>query len=266
MSDENKYLNYPGLTYYNGKVMAAIDQKINNQAVKYTEVQGLTAEQQAVARANIGAGTGTGSVTSVGVANAENGGIAVSGSPITTNGTITIGLQEGYGDTKNPYGSKSQNLILASPNGAQGAPIFRALVANDIPSLDASKINSGTFDSTRIPDLSGTYISRDILIAKGDIIYASAAGTPSILTAGADGKFLTLSNGVPVWGDTTSANNGILTLKAGNNIKTFGANQATNETFEITAADLGITGPMEFVGISITDPQTSGATVAGHTT
>ena len=37
------------------------------------------------------AGMGTGSVTSVGVQNATNGGISVSGSPITSSGTITIG-------------------------------------------------------------------------------------------------------------------------------------------------------------------------------
>lgn len=36
-------------------------------------------------------GVGTGTVTSVGVSNATNGGLSVSGSPITTNGTITIG-------------------------------------------------------------------------------------------------------------------------------------------------------------------------------
>ena len=36
-------------------------------------------------------GTGGGTVTSVTVSNAEDGGLTVSGSPITTSGTITIG-------------------------------------------------------------------------------------------------------------------------------------------------------------------------------
>lgn len=53
----------------------------------------------------------------------------------TTNKTITINLADAYGDTKNPYGNKAANLVLASPNGSTGAPQFRALVAADIPDL-----------------------------------------------------------------------------------------------------------------------------------
>ena len=53
----------------------------------------------------------------------------------TTNKTITVNLADAYGDTKNPYGNKAANLVLASPNGSTGAPQFRALVAADIPDL-----------------------------------------------------------------------------------------------------------------------------------
>ena len=51
----------------------------------------------------------------------------------------TISLADAYGDTKNPYGSKTRNYVLAAPNGSAGNPSFRALVAADIPSLAASK-------------------------------------------------------------------------------------------------------------------------------
>lgn len=77
----------------------------------------------------------SGTVTSVAIANASNGGLSISGSPITSSGTITIGLDTAYGDTKNPYGSKTANYVLAAPNGSAGVPTFRALVAADIPSL-----------------------------------------------------------------------------------------------------------------------------------
>jgi microcystin-dependent protein len=59
--------------------------------------------------------------------------LTVTGSPLTSNGTITLGLA-----------SQNQNLVFTSPDGSAGSPTFRALVANDIPNLDASKINSGT--------------------------------------------------------------------------------------------------------------------------
>ena len=52
----------------------------------------------------------------------------------------TISLANSYGDTKNPYASKTANYVLAAPNGSAGQPTFRALVSADIPSLAISKI------------------------------------------------------------------------------------------------------------------------------
>ena len=45
--------------------------------------------------------------------------------------------------------SAAANRVFASPNGAVGAPGFRALVANDVPSLPAGKITSGTLPVAR---------------------------------------------------------------------------------------------------------------------
>jgi hypothetical protein len=78
-------------------------------------------------RSAIGAGTGDGTVTSV------------SGtSPVASSGgaTPTISLSSAYGDTQNPYASKTANFFLAAPNGSSGAPTFRAIVAADIPTLN----------------------------------------------------------------------------------------------------------------------------------
>lgn len=67
-------------------------------------------------------GSGFGTVTSVGLSLPAI--FSVSGSPVTTSGTLSATLA-----------SQSQNLVWASPNGAPGLPTFRALVAGDIPSL-----------------------------------------------------------------------------------------------------------------------------------
>ena len=59
-------------------------------------------------------------------------------SPVVSSGGATpaISLASGYGDTQNPYASKTANNFLAAPNGTIGAPIFRSIVAADIPTLN----------------------------------------------------------------------------------------------------------------------------------
>jgi hypothetical protein len=64
---------------------------------------------------------------------------SVTGSaPIASSGgnTPAISLASNYGDTQNPYASKTANYVLAAPNGSSGAPTFRAIVAADIPTLN----------------------------------------------------------------------------------------------------------------------------------
>ena len=59
-------------------------------------------------------------------------------SPVVSSGGATpaISLAASYGDTQNPYASKTANFFLASPNGSAGVPTFRAVVAADIPTLN----------------------------------------------------------------------------------------------------------------------------------
>ena len=64
---------------------------------------------------------------------------SVSGtSPVASSGGATpaISLAANYGDTQNPYASKTANFVLAAPNGSAGAPTFRVIVAADIPTLN----------------------------------------------------------------------------------------------------------------------------------
>jgi hypothetical protein len=65
-------------------------------------------------------------------------------SPVASSGGATpaISLAANYGDTQNPYASKTANFVLAAPNGSAGAPTFRAVVAADIPTLNQSTTGS----------------------------------------------------------------------------------------------------------------------------
>lgn len=70
-----------------------------------------------------------GTVTSVGLAAPSF--LTVTGSPVTSSGTLTLALA-----------SQTANSFFAAPNGAAGTPSFRAMVAADVPSLAISKITS----------------------------------------------------------------------------------------------------------------------------
>ena len=87
----------------------------------------------------------------------------------TTTLNTTISLADAYGDTKNPYGSKTAGYVLAAPQNAAGAPSFRQLSSVDIKPLltktydaytiSASDSNNGIifFGTVSIDDTSQYY-------------------------------------------------------------------------------------------------------------
>ena len=74
----------------------------------------------------------TGTVTSITLTQGTGISIGSSGTAITTSGTRTISLADNYGDTKNPYASKTARYVLAAPANAAGVPSFRALTNADV--------------------------------------------------------------------------------------------------------------------------------------
>jgi hypothetical protein len=140
-------------------------------------------------RTAIGAGTGNGTVTSV-----------TGTSPVVSSGGTTpaISLATGYGDTQNPYASKTANFFLAAPNGTAGAPTFRAVVAADIPTLNqnttgtASNVtgtvaiaNGGTGETTRqaaMDALAGAVTSGQYLRGNGTDVVMSAIQAADVPT------------------------------------------------------------------------------------
>ena len=77
----------------------------------------------------------TGTVSSVALA--LPGEFTISGSPVTTTGTLT-----------GAWASQSQNLFFASPNGSTGTPGFRAFVAADLNTVVVPVANGGQGTAT----------------------------------------------------------------------------------------------------------------------
>lgn len=85
-----------------------------------------------------------GSVTSVALS-LPSSVFSVSGSPVTSTGTLT-----------GSFTSQAANTVFAAPNGSAGTPSFRTLVAADIPSLSANYIqNISTGTQTASFSISG---------------------------------------------------------------------------------------------------------------
>jgi hypothetical protein len=91
-------------------------------------------------------------------------------SPVVSSGGTTpaISLATAYGDTLNPYASKTANFILAAPNGSPGVPTFRAMVAADVPALAYVTSVSGTGTVNGIT-LTGTVTSSGNLTLGGTL-------------------------------------------------------------------------------------------------
>ena len=124
-----------------------------------------------------------GSITSI------TAGTGLSGGTITTSGTIA--LATAYGDTINPYASKTANYVLASPDGLAGTPSFRALVANDLPTIPVSKGGTGqttyTDGQLLIGNSTGNTLTKATLTAGTGISITNGSGAITIATTGTAG-------------------------------------------------------------------------------
>lgn len=116
--------------------------------------------------------------------------------PVVSSGGATpaISLAASYGDTQNPYASKTANFVLAAPNGAAGVPTFRAVVAADIPTLNQNTTGTasnvtGTVAIANGGTGQGTYTNGQLLIGNttgGTLEKATlTAGTGITVTNGA---------------------------------------------------------------------------------
>lgn len=106
----------------------------------------------------------------------------VSGSPITSSGTLSAALA-----------NQTAATVFAAPSGATGAPTFRALVASDIPTLTASKISDFAttaqgyrLDQFAVPTADVSFNSRK-LTSLADPTNAQDAATKAYVDAARSG-------------------------------------------------------------------------------
>ncbi|MGH9344679.1 MAG: hypothetical protein ACRD19_13080, partial [Terriglobia bacterium] len=102
----------------------------------------------------------------------------VSGSPVTSSGALSAA-----------FASQSANLVLASPNGASGAPSFRALTLSDIPTISFSNLSGtaslGQLPSINFSNLAGTAADSQLASAYSGVGTCASGQFVSALTRNA---------------------------------------------------------------------------------
>ena len=137
--------------------------------------------------------------------------------PVASSGGATpaISLAANYGDTQNPYASKTANFVLATPDGLSGVPIFRAIVAADIPTLNQNTTGTAAGLSATLVVGSGgtgaaTFTANNVLLGNGTSAF-------QVVAPGTAGNVLT-SNGT-TWVSSSGGGGaqGFITMATGGN-------------------------------------------------
>ena len=146
-------------------------------------------------------------------------------SPVVSSGGATpaISLAASYGDTQNPYASKTANYILAAPNGTAGVPTFRAIVAADIPTLNQNTTgtaanvtgtvaigNGGTGQTTA----SAAFNALSPITTAGDLILGNGTNSATRLGIGANGYVLTSNGTTASWAAASSSSGTVTSVAA----------------------------------------------------
>lgn len=208
-----------------------------------------------------GAANGRGSVTSVALALPSD--YAVTGSPITTFGTLTAARV-----------SQPQGLFLASPSAGAGVPVYRGIAVPDVPVLNQPTTGNAA-TATTASNLAGG--------AAGDIPYQDGAGSTLFLPNGTAGQILTSQGGAaaPTWSAAQSGGSpifsaGVPALSSWTTFNFTGASTAEGTVTNGTTTALSVVGMLNgpgtdnLQGIYLTAPtapyRIAAAVVRNHST
>lgn len=194
--------------------------------------------------------TNVGNAVTVNIPSGGGGVTAVTATtPVVATGTTTpvISLASNYGDTQNPYGSKTANNILAAPNGTAGVPTFRAIVGADIPTLNQN--TTGT----------AANVTGIVALANG----GTGTATPSLVA----GTNITITGSFPNQTIAASGAAGAVTqIVAGTNVTISPAGGTGIVTINSSGGGGGSTGLQSAVYSSLFSFYTSNALTASNTT
>ena len=174
-----------------------------------TNTGGTGAHTHAVSGLTTSNLSATAGITNAQLANSTISGIALGGnlntltisSPLSGtsyNGSaaVSIGLSAGYGDTQNPYASKTAKHFLAAPNAANGLPSFRAIVASDIPALSYAD-TSHTHGNITNAGAIGTTANLPVITTTSGVLTTGSFGTAANTFAqGNDSRFGVTTNAI----------------------------------------------------------------------
>lgn len=227
----------------NANLTAGTGVSITNGASSVTIANTGVTQATAGTGISVSAGTGNVTITNTGVT-------SVTGtSPVASSGGATpaISLASGYGDTQNPYASKTANNFLAAPNGTAGVPTFRAIVAADIPTLNQNTTGTAS-------NVTGT-----VAIANGGTGATTAPNARTNLGATTVGSNLfTLTNPSAVTFPRFNADNTVSALDAATFRSAIGAGTGNG-----TVTSVGGTGTVNGITLSGTVTSSGNLTLGG---
>ena len=131
-------------------------------------------------------------------------------SPVASSGGTTpaISLSAGYGDTLNPYASKTANYFLAAPDGTAGAPTFRAIVAADIPTLNQNTTGTASNVTGTVAIANGGTGQTTANTAFNALAPSQTSNSGKYLTTnGTNTSWDTVVSGASISNDTSTATN-----------------------------------------------------------